>query len=198
MFEAFSKYLDLLKASGWQTGMIAIAGALFLYLSKINVLPPLDPPWIALVAWAIVFVCGALAAASLATVIQAFVRSLYAHFSHYRARKKAEQAFRAYVPHLTEKERIILGYLREKNQKSFTADHDGGYAGTLLARGFIVYIGRPGQSWDMDKVPMGVPDHVWKVIQEMPDQFPYRPEFSDGTRGRKTELSPWRIPWGAR
>jgi hypothetical protein len=198
MFDALSKYLDLLKASGWQTGAIAAAAGLFLYLSQAGVLPPLDPPWVVLIVWAIIFVCGALAAASLGSTLQAGARSLLARFKRYQAYRTAEQAFRDYVPHLTEEERIILGYLREKNQKTFVADHDGGYANMLLARGFVVYIGTRGQSFDIDKVPMAVPDHVWKVIQEMPEQFPYKPEFSDRTRGRKVEVEPWRIPWGAR
>jgi hypothetical protein len=96
-----------------------------------------------------------------------------------------------------DRSRQILGYLREKKTKSFTADHDGGYAGTLLARGFIRYIGVRGQTFDMDKCPMAVSEHVWKVMEEQPVAFPYEPEYRS-TYGKRYEMEPWRIPWEVR
>ena len=45
MWEAVAKFLDVFKLSGWQSGMIAAAAGLFLYLSHVGVLPPLES-WI--------------------------------------------------------------------------------------------------------------------------------------------------------
>ena len=53
-----------------------------------------------------------------------------------------------------------------------------------------------GQRFDVDKVPMAVPDHVWRVLEEQPDQFPYKPEYSEDRH--KVEMQPWRMDWMAR
>jgi hypothetical protein len=196
MEEAFGRFLDLLKASGWQVGAIALAAALFLYLGGTGVIPGVEP-WMKLVAWTIMLFSGALALAAIGTASHKGARASLVVWHRHRARQKAEQAFRDYIPYLTEKERQILGYLREKKQKTFVADHDGGYAGTLLARGYVTYIGVRGQSFDIDKTPMGVAEHVWKVMEERPADFPYQPEYSDGP-GRRVETHPWRIHWMAR
>jgi hypothetical protein len=45
VFDFFSSIIDLLKASRWQTGAIALTAGLFLYLSNSGVLPGLHP-WI--------------------------------------------------------------------------------------------------------------------------------------------------------
>ena len=90
----------------------------------------------------------------------------------------------------------IFGYLLKKKQKTFTADIDGGYAGTLLSRGFIQIIAVHSQRFDEDKTPMAVPEHVWKVMEEQPDEFPYKPEYSEGRH--KVEMEPWRMDWMVR
>src|SRR5215204_3217862 len=153
MLEAFSKYLDLLKASGWQTGMIALAAGLFLYLSKAGVLPPLDPPWLELALYAVMFGCGGLAAAALRSAVQRAILAGWAWQQRRRAKTRARNAFIADVPFLSEKERQILGYLREKKQKTFDVDQDGGYASTLLGKRYIYFIGQTGQTWDPRRVP---------------------------------------------
>lgn len=196
MFEAVSKYLDLLKASGWQTGSIAFAAGLFLYLSKIGVLPELEP-WMVIATWVVVFLCGALAAAAMGSVVQWALQTGWAALQRRRARAKLREAFIDDIPFLSERERLILGYLREKKQKTFVADHDGGYAATLLAKRYIYYIGVRGQTFDINKVPMAVAEHVWTVMQERPEDFPYVPEYDTSGRQRH-EIIPWRIPWGAR
>ena len=62
--------------------MIAAAAGLFLYLylSHVGVLPPLES-WMVLIGWVVVFVFGALAAASLGSTIQAAVGKAWARFS---------------------------------------------------------------------------------------------------------------------
>ncbi|TIL64486.1 hypothetical protein [Mesorhizobium sp.] len=192
---ALSKALEYLKTAAWQTTTIAIATALFLYLSKAGILPTLDPlP--ALVAWIILFLSAALSVASLLASTQRGVEALLGLFLKRRARLRAEQTFRAHEPFLSGTERQILGFLLNYRLKTFTGDQDGGYAGTLIARGFIRYIGVHGQTFDMDKCPLAIPDFVWKVMEEMPDKFPHKPVFSEGRDS--VEVEPWRIPWGAR
>lgn len=196
MLDTLAKSIDLLKASGWQMAMIAAACGLLLYLSAAGIIPAMEPGW-ALLVWAGMLIAGGLAVAALLSSFQRAFGALWDRWQRHRSLQKAEQAFRNYIPHLTDKERQILGYLREKNHKTFVADHDGGYAGTLLARGIVVYVGVRGQTFDMDKTPMAVPDHVWRVMQEQPESFPYKPEYSTGGRDR-VETYPWRIPWQLR
>lgn len=192
METALSKALDYLKTAGWQTTTIAIATALFIYLSKTGILPALAPlP--TLVAWVILFLSVALSVAAICQSAQRGTEALWKLFLARRARLKAEQTFRDYEPFLSEKERQILGYLLKHRLKTFAADRDGGYAGTLIARSIIQYIGVPGQTFDLDKCPLAVPDSVWKVMEEMPEKFPHKPIFREGV-----EVKPWRIPWQLR
>lgn len=193
MFEAISKIFESVKDSGWLAAMLAVASGLFLYLASVGTIPPLEP-WMVVVAWAVLLTAAAVAAAAVASAVQRVGTRLVARGMARRARIKAGRAFRDYIPHLTDRERQILGYLREKNQKTFVADHDGGYAATLLARGIVTYVGVRGQSFDMDKVPMAVPDYVWKVMVERPQDFPYKPLLNEHER----EVHPWRISWMAR
>ncbi len=195
METALSKALDFLKTAAWQTTTIALATGLFIYLSKIGLLPTLDPlP--ALVAWVILFLSAALSLAAIGSSAQHGVEALWTLFLKRRARLKAEQSFRAYEPFLSEVERQILGFLLNYRLKTFVGDQDGGYAATLLARGFVRYIGVHGQTFDMDKCPLAVPEFVWKVMEEMPNKFPHKPVFSEGRDS--VEVEPWRIPWQVR
>ena len=198
MIEAFAKFLDLLKASGWQTGMIALAAGLFLYLSTNGVLPPVEPPWVVLVVYAVMFLSAALSAASIGSAAQRGIASGWKWLSRKRAKQKAKKAFIKDIPFLMDKERQILGYLREKKQKTFVLDQDGGYASTLLGKNYVYFIGQYGQVWNPSRVPAAVADHVWEVVQERPADFPYVPEISSGERGEKFEVPPWRIPWHVR
>jgi hypothetical protein len=140
MLDTLAKAVDLLKSSGWQTAMIAAACGLLLYLNSVEVIPAMEP-WMVILTWAAMLVSVGLALAALASVLQHVMGGVWEQWLRKRSMYKIEQAFRDYIPHLTDKERQILGYLRHKKMKTFTADNDGGYAGTLLARRFIRYIG---------------------------------------------------------
>jgi hypothetical protein len=196
--ETLSKLLDLLKASFWQAAMIAVACLLLIYLNSIGLISAIDslvrPLWVA------IFISGGLALAAEAADLEQSYRKWRAKTRDEQERrrtfKRLEQGFRDYVPYLTERDRQILGYVLHYKQKTFLADDDGGHASTLLARGFVRYIGVGGQRFDVDKVPMAVPDYVWKVLEEQPEQFPCKPEYSDGHP--KVEVHPWRIPWTQR
>ncbi len=90
---------------------------------------------------------------------------------------------------MSDDERAIIGYLLERNQKTFECAADGGHAKTLIARGIIVSALRPGQFFDFEDVPMSIPDDVWDVLLSHRDAFP-------ATYGG--EAHPWRVHWMAR
>lgn len=158
----------------------------------ISALPELGPSLL-LAAWIIVFLSVALTVAAVGPTIEVLTKAQFAKISANKQVRELENEFRRQVPYLSEKERQILGYLWHQQIKTFTADHDGGHAATLIARGYIRYAGVRGQSFDMDKCPMLVPDYVWRVVEEDPAKFPYVPDMCDGY-----EAEPWRIHWALR
>ncbi|MBY2906055.1 hypothetical protein [Rhizobium leguminosarum] len=186
------KALEFLKTSGWQTGSIAAADALFIYLSSTGVLPELGQSLL-LAAWVILFLSTALTVAAIGQSVQVKGKAYFASLAMRQNIRKLEKEFRDQVPYLSGKERQIFGYLLHHRIKTFTADHSGGYAATLIARRYIHYAGVRGQSFDIDECPMLVPDYVWKVLEEDPSNFPYIPDLESGH-----EAQPWRIHWMAR
>jgi hypothetical protein len=46
----------------------------------------------------------------------------------------------------------------------FTGATDGGYAVTLISRGFVVRAMNPGQQALAEDVPWAIPDHVWEML----------------------------------
>jgi hypothetical protein len=182
------RWLEILKASGWQTAGIAAACGVFLWLAHAGSFGQVDPLFSQLVAFA-GLVTGFLALASLITAILKFFPAQKWFLLWYNLRR-AKRAVRDYIPHMTEKEREIIGYLLAKNQKMFGAASDGGYASTLLSRGIVRVAARQGQHIDMMDVPMEIPDYVWEVLSAHRDQFPYTPR---GTRNG-VEPHPWRVP----
>jgi superinfection exclusion protein B len=183
------RWLEILKASGWQTGAIAIACGLFLLAAHWGLLPPLDP-WMTQLAVAGLLLFGCLALASFLSAAWKFFspRKLFLHWITIRREKRAA---RDYIQHMTPKERQIIAYLLAKNQKMFTCATDGGYANTLISQGIVVRALTSGQVFRMEDMPVAVPDHIWDVFLAHKDQFPYRPER--GERGG--EVHPWRVPW---
>jgi hypothetical protein len=85
----------------------------------------------------------------------------------------AARELRAYIPFMIPDERKIIAWLIAHNQKTFTAAVDGGHAATLLSRGIVVTMGRAGQRIDLEDVPMGIPDHLWEVLVQHKQEFPY-------------------------
>ena len=181
------KLSDIFKASGSQAFALAVACGGFLYLSKSGFVPPLEPWVLPLVAFAGIFagaLWGALALRSLWNLVD-----LGSHWKRRRLSRARRKAVENYIPHMSEQERQIIGYLLERNQKSFDCDVDGGNAAPLIARGIIVCALRRGQMFDMDRMPMTVPDDVWDVLSKHRHVFPERYEGS---------IHPWRIHWMAR
>ena len=197
MFEALSKYVDLLKASGWQTGTIALAAGMFLYLSQAGVLPPMEP-WMLLIGWVVVFLFGALSAASLATACQRGVQAVWGLWKGRQERLAWEAKIIGDIPTMTDHERRILGYLRHHRLRTFDTDLDGGYANTLFAKGYLLHVAGT-KAIDRRRVPTFVADDVWRIINERPQDFPHVEQWSQpGASSSRVEVEPWRIPWNLR
>lgn len=186
-----SKWLEILKASGWQTVAIAAACGLFLLAVHWGWLPPLES-WMTLLAAFIFLLCGCLACASFFSTFFRFF-PIQKWLVHWINIYRAKCGLRNYIQYMTPNERKIIGYLLAKNQKTFLAESDGGYASTLISRGFVTIIAKRGQHLDMNDVPMAIPDHFWDVLQKHKNDFPYTPP----ARG-ETEVHPWRVPWHLR
>jgi len=182
------RWLEILKASGWQTTAIAVACALFLLIASWGWLPAL-PSLVTIAAAFALLICGCLALASMGSAALRFF-PVHTWFLHKVKTRREQRAARDYLPHMTPQERKIIGYLLANDQKSFTAAIDGGYAMTLISRGIVVRAVAPGQVFLENETPFKIPDHLWKVLADHRDKFPYTPP-----RKGDTEPHPWRVPW---
>jgi hypothetical protein len=182
-----SKWLEILKESGWKLTAIAGACGLFLIAARRGWIPPLDPWMVQLAAFGLLL-CGLLAVASL---IAAAVKVLPIQrwVARWITTRREKRSLQNYIPYMTPKEREIVAYLLAKHQKTITAAADGGYAATLLSRGIIRIVAQQGQHLDAENVPMTVPDHLWDLLMEHKSQFPYSP---------KEGGHPWRVHWMVR
>lgn len=72
MITALAKFIDLLKASGWQTLMLALAAGLFVFLANKEILPTI-PDEVIVGAYVVLFVSGALAVAALVSGAQPMI-----------------------------------------------------------------------------------------------------------------------------
>ena len=185
-----SKWLEILKASGWQTLALTIAFGLFIYLVNKGVIPTNnDPLWIALPTLGFL-ICGFLALARIGSAIDPAT-----HIRIWRHKKRTRDKLKKFIPFMTEKDKEIIGYLLRHNQKVFTYDDTGGYAGSLISKGFIRVVTSPyyNQAFDNFGVTFEIPDHLWEVLETHRDKFPYSPSPNN-----ETEPYPWAIPWMAR
>ena len=183
-----AKWLEILKASPGKTFALACAFGGLLLADHWGSLPPVAP-WMVQVAVLGLLICafltivGFLAAINKSVGIQEWLLYLI-------EKRRAQKEVSDYIPHMTDKERQIIGYLLAKNQKVLEADYDGGHATTLLSRGIIVRYVQPGQVARGMSTPMTIPDHVWKVLVKHKARFEYEPP-----RAGEQESPPWRIHW---
>jgi hypothetical protein len=184
------RWLEILKASGWQTAAVASASGFFLLAVRWGWIPPLEP-WMVQLSWIALLLSGFLAIGSLLSAASTLF-PIKAWVAHSVRIHRAKRDLRNYIPFMTEKERQIIAYLLAKNQKTFTAEMDGGYAATLLSRGIVRITAQHGQQLDFSHVPMSIPDPLWSVLLQFKDSFPYiPPKKTDGVAPH-----PWRTPWG--
>lgn len=183
-----AKWLDLLNASGWKMTAIAAGCATFLVLASNGIAP--STPFILSLMWVGLLLSGFLAASN---ILEAAYKTASRWGSKFLAIRKHTRQVAKYIPHMTDKEKEIIGYLLAHNQKGFTCADDFGYAATLRGRGIVVVAAKHGQVVDFENVPARIPDHIWDVLEKNKDQFPYaRPD--PGER----EPHPWRVGWQAR
>lgn len=185
------KWLEILKASGWQTTAGALACGLFWFAPSWGWMPPLEPLASQLVVLGfLLFAC-----LSLMSILSALDKfwTPGAWIKHWVATYRDAKRVEDYIPHMTESEKKIIAYLLAHNQKMFTGADDGGNAVTLISKKIVVYAVQPNQTVDTRDVPFAIPDHVWKVLLRYKDKFPYQPPPPG-----KTEPYPWRISWMVR
>jgi hypothetical protein len=189
------KWLEILKASGPQTTGLAFAfGAMLLVIHAGWVVSP-DSWFVALHAfcWLAFLVSSFLSLASVGHTIADFLQPRV-WLATWVKRRQQRKAVLQYIPFMTEEERKIVGYLLHLKQKTFTAATDGGYATTLISRRIVVRALVPGQAFSCEDMPLMIPDHVWDVLAEHKDEFPYTPP----RHSNEVEVHPWRVPWMAR
>ena len=186
------KWLDILKATGWQTGCLASAAALLIFANRKNWLPlnaPLEP-WVIEIAVVACFVFGFLAFASFCSAAWKASRGPITGFL---ALRRAKHQIRREIPYMNEKEREVIGDLIAKNQRMFTCTADGGYANTLISKKIVVCALLPGQACTGHEVPFRVPGYAWDVLIRHRAEFPYKPPEPN-----MAETHPWRVHWMAR
>ena len=184
------RWLEILKAGGWQFAALATACGLYLLVSSAGWIPRLD-------AWAVqlavfgLLIFGLLAVASLLSAAWRFFN--IPAFAALAVRNRHEcRWLRDYIPTMTIEERNIIAYLLAKNQRTFMADSDGGYAAPLISHRIVVRAVQAGQIVAADSVPFTVPEHIWKTLQKIKSEFPYASAPDED----EVEIHPWRKPWG--
>ncbi len=183
------RWLELLKANGWQTTALAAACGTVLFLVKKGYVQTDGSPYWVLgaVIGAVVFGCLSLAAIGRAVVQATDVGGVARRWWLRRLQRKAA---RDYIPFMTAKERSIVAYLLHHNQRVFQTTQDGGYAAPLIAQGVVWPAVAPGQVVSAYGVPFEIPEHIWSTLKKHRDAFPYDPGGDGGP--------PWNIHWMAR
>jgi hypothetical protein len=186
------RWLEILKASGWQTTALTAAAALILYLNATKrFATPLDS-WVIQTAEVSILVFGCLSLASIGSTIVKASSGPRAWLARQWAIRKAQQQVKKEIPSMTAKEREIIGYLLAENQKMFETTGEGGYANTLISKRIVVCALLPGQSYRNYGVPFKIPGYVWDVLLKHKTEFP-PPEKTE-----KPQPYPWAIHWMAR
>ena len=186
------KWLEILKASGWQTTALAAALGVLLLVMRVGWIVSPDPWFTASCALAFL-ICLFLALASIGHAIADFFQPR-TWIARWAREKQQRKAVREYIPFMTDHEKAIIAYLLHRNQKTFTAPSDGGHAATLISRRIIVRALVPGQMFSAEDMPLAIPDHIWDVLVQHKEQFPYTPK----KRQDGVEPHPWRVHWMAR
>jgi|SRR5882762_1135013 len=190
MAAADPKWLEILKASGWQTAAVTAASATILYLNAKKRLPVALDSWVIQAAEVGVLVFGFLTVSSIGPHVTKTANIMASVLERRLAVDRAQRQVAKDIPSMTSKEREIIGYLLANNQKMFTCSRDGGYANTLLSKGIVVCALLPGQVTTTFGVPFKVPDHVWDVLVEHKANFP--------NTCKTGEPYPWAMSWMSR
>ncbi|MBL9047479.1 MAG: super-infection exclusion protein B [Tabrizicola sp.] len=184
------RWLEILKASGWQLFAVCVSLSFFWMLLRSEYLPPLDSPWVVYGLPLAILVSGSLSLVSLLEFIARKISRLISERKQASQKRedylKRSQRFRNYLPHLTETELRILRYLFQQNQKTFVADVTGDLASTLYNQGFVNLVALPGQQISVMSSTFCVPDFVWEIMIENKKMFE-KPKVELGYRNKR----PW-------
>lgn len=185
------KWLEILKASGWQTIALTVACIFIVVLINIGIIPTTHSPlWIALPSiGALIF--GFLSLASIGSAAAKYIKP-GDRLDQWRLKRRKIQQVIEYIPNMTDRDREIIGYLLYHKQKMFQAGNDGGYAAPLISKGIIRVACKKGQVYDPSWTPFEIPDYAWSVLEKNKEHFPYKPPKG------KAEKHPWAIPWMVR
>jgi hypothetical protein len=184
------KWLEILKASGWQTAAVAFAGVALLYLNAKKRLPVALDSWVVEAVEVAVLVCGFLAVFSVGPHVAKKFKGLWGWFGHRLAIRRAKRQVEKDIATMSPKEREIIGYLLAINEKMFDYSYDGGAANTLIAKRIVVCALLPGQSTNAFGVPFKIPDYAWEVLLKHKAEFP--------NTWKKGKPFPYAISWMAR
>ena len=183
------KWLEILKASGWQTFALAAACGIIIILINHGIIPTTDDPlWLAIPSiGGIVF--GLLA---LTSILSASVNYLEPgkNIKVWSAKRKLTKEAEAFIPYMTEADKAIIGYLLHHNQRMFQYEQDGGYAAPLISKGIIQISASSGQIFHPSWVSFEVPDYIWTVLDNNRESFSFLP--------KDDEAYPWAINWVVR
>ncbi|HEX4365301.1 MAG TPA: hypothetical protein VH023_00655 [Rhodopila sp.] len=108
------KWLEILKASGWQTTALAAAFSVILLVIRIGWIVSPDP-WFAAFCALALLICLLLARASIGHAIADFLHPRV-WLARWVRQKRQRKIVREYTPFMTEQEKPILAYLFAKNQ----------------------------------------------------------------------------------
>jgi hypothetical protein len=187
------RWLEILKASGWQTTALAVACAFLIYGNSKKWFSTPFEPWEMQLAEGALLVCGCLSVASIGSAIMKAPNGPTRKLARMWAIRRTKREVTKGIPQMNPKEREIVGYLLFKNQRMFTNTPDGGHANTLISKGIVVRALLPGQSFTYYEVPFEVPEHIWDVLVKHKVEFPHVPDEE-----KESEPHPWRGHWMSR
>ncbi len=168
------KWLEILKASGWQTGALATAFGLFIVMVNVEIIPTTSSPlWIALPAVA-GLVCLFLSLAAIGEALTKLFKPGL-QFSMWRIRRSEQKEVREYIPYMNENDKRTIGLCLYHNLQTIQVNLDAGEAVQMISKGIIRIAVYSGQRYSRRRVPHEFPLHIWKVLGEHKERFPYKP-----------------------
>ncbi len=117
------KWLELLKASGWQTLAIATGCSLTYALISRGIIP--NPGALAILFVVVLgLICACL---TLPNILSRLARTfpILKWIKNWESARRARRSLEDHIPFMSARDRMIVGYLLANNLKSFTVQNDG-------------------------------------------------------------------------
>ncbi|CTQ67163.1 hypothetical protein [Roseibium alexandrii] len=188
MYETvISKLGEIIKISPRLGFTLSASCGLIIYLGSTGTVPGIEG-FLLTALWLLMALFAAVAASGVLAALQEFSSYIAAWFAKRKHIADLQKQFADDIPRLTDRERMIFGYLLHHNQDTFTAAADAGHATTLVAKGYIYSIGVHGQSVSAARVPFKVRPEVWNLLQDRKEEFPHT-----ARNGRGGDSPPWVV-----